>query len=65
MLNRKDYRKYWVNLVESKHPCDSCDLLGFNHNNRRCLVEEDNKFDCFDFNGSKTVIFKLIKKEAK
>lgn len=65
MLNRKDYRKYWIKLVDYKHPCDSCDLISLSRNNRICLAEEDNEFDCFDDNGNKKVIFKLIKKEAK
>jgi hypothetical protein len=57
MLNRKDYRAYWVNFGKV-HPCDRCDCRGINS----CMVSKQEEFDCFTQTGWKTIVFKLIKK---
>ena len=66
MLNRKDYRKYWVSKPkEGDEVCKGCDIktpIG-------CGGGTDPSFNCFkldiDGNVEEYAVFKLIKKEVK
>jgi len=65
MLNRKDYRLYWINVKLNSHPCIKCDL--YNSVNTKCKARYDVvAFKCIDLNGKEInhAVFKRIKKAS-
>ena len=67
MLNRKDYRKYWVKQPPYEDVCKGCDLdvgcclAAVEHKTKEfaCMLKDERGY------AVKYAVFKLIKKEVK